>query len=211
MALSAVAVVSCNGFGMQKDYKYESTPLDPHIDMTTWEFITDGYLKDSLSIFKSAIEYAGLEDMYQQTEKVCTYLLINNTGMKNFIKSKGFDPDLASITDIDVELVTRLLQYHVISGEYHAYNMKLPVEPIYVKNNLEGEWGLMTIKVNKSSQNSIGHPISNGNIVVNETGSNFRSKRISSVTSNIMPTNGYVHIFNDFSRFSKNDHYSTAY
>lgn len=208
MFLSAIALVSCNGFGMQKDYKYESKPLDPHIPMNAWEFMQS---RTDLSKMVEAVKYTGMEEMYTQDSTYCTYLFINNEGISNFIKSKGFDPDMASITDVDAELVTRLLQYHVISGEYHAYDMKLPVEPIYVKNNLEGEWGLMTIKVNKSSQNSIGHPISNGNIVVNETGSNFRSKRISSVTSNIMPTNGCVHIFNDFSRFSKNDHYTSAY
>lgn len=214
LMLGVIMVTSCNGFGLQKDYKYESKPLDPHIDMTTWEFINEGYLKDSLTIFKEAIVYAGLEEMYQQTGNVYTYLLINNFGMNKFIVAKG----VTDIHHIEKEQVARMLQYHTIIGEYHAYNKKLPVEPIYVKTKLEDmehqDWGMMTIKVNKSSQNSIGqYPnISNGNIVINETGSNFKAKRISSVTSNIMPKNGFIHIFNDYSRFSTgNTSYVSAY
>lgn len=204
LMLGVIMVTSCNGFGLQKDYKYESKPLDPHINMTTWQFINEGYLKDSLTLFKEAIEYTGLEEMYEQKDSVFTYLLINDYGMRKFIIAKG----VTDIHHIDKEQVARMLKYHTIIGEYHAYNKKLPVEPIFVKNKLEDkdhqDWGLMTIKVNKSSQNSIGqYPnISNGNIVINETGSNAKAKRISTVTSNIMPTNGYIHIFNDYSRYS---------
>lgn len=201
LMLGVMLVTSCNGFGLQKNYKYESSPLDPHVDMNAWEFMQT---REDLSQMVEAVEYAEMEDLYTQSEAYFTYLFINNNGMANFIMAKG----VTDIHHVEKEQVQRMLQYHTIIGEYHAYDKKLPVEPIYVKNNLEGEWGLMTIKVNKSSQNSIGHPISNGNIVVNETGSNFKSKRISSVTSNIMPTNGCIHIFNDYSRFTTG---STSY
>lgn len=197
LMLGVMMVTSCNGFGLQKDYKYESAPLDPHVKMNAWEFM---HSREDLSKMVEAVEYAEIDSLYTQDKAYFTYLFINNDGIDKFILAKG----VTDIHHVEKEQVARMLQYHCIIGEYHAYDKKLPVEPIYVKNNLEGEWGLMTIKVNKSSQNSIGqYPnISNGNIVINETGSNFKAKRISSVTSNIMPTNGCIHIFNDYSRFS---------
>ncbi|MCM1501335.1 MAG: hypothetical protein NC115_01550 [Bacteroidales bacterium] len=200
-------LVACDGFGLQKNYKYRSKPLDPHVGMNALEYIQS---REDLSQMAKAIAYCSMEELYTQEQDYFTYLCINNEGMDNFVKSKGFEVG-ADITEVEVDAVSKMLQYHIVVGEYHAYGMKLPVEPVYVKNHLEGEWGLMTIKVNKSSQNSIGHPISNGNIVINEAGSNFSSKRISSVASNIMPVNGAIHIFNDFARFSKGVNYTPAY
>ena len=149
-----------------------------------------------------------MEEYYSQTDSCLTYLFLNNDAIANF---RNAHAQVDKIYYCDKEQVRRLLLYHIVVGEYHSLNMKLPVQPIYVKTLLDGEWGLMTLKVNKSSSNSIGSPIANGNIVANETSSNFRSKRISSVTSNIMPVNGVIHIFNDYSMFRKADTDVTPY
>ena len=204
-AFVLLAMTSCEGFKLQTDYHYTSQPLDPHVNMTAWEYMQS---RVDLSEMVDAVKYAEMEDYYSQTENVVTYLFINNDGMANFRESHA---QVQKIEYCDKEQVQRLLLYHMVLGEYHSMNKKLPVEPIYVKTFLEGEWGLMTIKVNKSSSNSIGSPIANGNIVCNETSSNFRSKRISSVTSNILPTNGVIHIFNDYSMFRKTSTDVTPY
>lgn len=196
---------SCGELELQKDYDYKGQALDPHVYMTAWEFMNSR--QDVFSIMKEAVEYAGMQEYYAQTDSLMTYLFINNTGMQAFITSRGG----LEIKHVDVELVRKFLQYHIIKGEYHAYHKKLPVEPIYVKTMLKGEPGLLTIKVNKSSTNSIGSPIANGNIVINETDSNFKSKRISSVTSNILPTNGVVHVFSDYAYYRKDANYVPAY
>ena len=39
--------------------------------------------------------------------------------------------------------------------------------------------------------------------MANEKGSNFNSRRSSSVSSNIMPTNGVIHIMNDYAMYRK--------
>lgn len=147
-----------------------------------------------------AVEFTGMQDYYTQTDRCITYLFLNNMAITNF---RNAHAQVDKISYCDVEDVTRLLLYHMIVGEYHSLNKKLPVEPIYVKTLLEGEWGLMTLKVNKSSSNSIGYPIANGNIVANDKGSNFNSRRSSSVASNIMPVNGVIHIMNDYAMFRK--------
>ena len=197
IAVFALALSACNGFTVQKDYKYESRPLDPHVGMNAWEFMQT---REDLSEMVEAVEYTGLQDLYTQEDRTLTYLFLNNTAMNNF---RNTHAQVISITACDKEEVTRLLQYHTIVGEYHSLNKKLPVQPIYVKTLLEGEWGLMTLKVNKSSANSIGYPIANGNIVANEKGSNFNSRQASSIASNIMPTNGVIHIMNDYAMFRK--------
>lgn len=204
-ALAAILLQSCSGFGLQKDYKYESHPLDPHIDMTAWEYMCS---REDLSEMVEAVEYTGMEEYYSQTDSCLTYLFLNNDAIANF---RNLHAQVDKISYCEVDEVKRLLQYHIVVGEYHSLNGKLPVEPIYVKTLLPGEWGLMTMKVNKSSSNSIGSPIANGNIVANETSSNFRSRRISSVTSNIMPVNGVIHIFNDFAMFRKTETDVTPY
>lgn len=201
----ALVYSSCEKLELQKDYDYKGQPLDPHVNMTAWEFMNSR--PDVFSIMKEAVEYAGMEEYYSQTDSLMTYLFVNDTGMQTFITSRGG----LEITHVDVEVVKNFLRYHMIRGEYYAYNKKLPVEPIYVKTMLKGEDGLLTIKVNKSSTNSVGSPIANGNIVVNETASNFRSKRISSVTSNIMPVNGVIHVFSDYAYYRKDANYTPAF
>lgn len=201
----AIMLSSCSGFGLQKDYKYESHTLDPHINMTAWEYMQS---REDLSEMVEAVQFTGMEEYYSQTDSTLTYLFLNNDAIANF---RNAHSQAGKISYCDKDQVTRLLLYHIVVGEYHSLDRKLPVQPIYVKTLLEGEWGLMTLKVNKSSSNSIGSPIANGNIVANDTASNFRAKRISSVTSNVMPLNGVVHIFNDYSMFRKTETDVTPY
>lgn len=203
--IALALLASCNGFKMQTDYHYVSGTLDPHVDMNAWEFMQS---REDLSEMVEAVAYAEMEDFYTQTGDVVTYLFLNNDAMASF---RNAHSQVEKIEYCEKEQVQRLLLYHMVLGEYHSMDGKLPVQPIYVKTFLDGEWGLMTMKVNKSSSNSIGSPIANGNIVANETSSNFRSKRISSVTSNIIPTNGYIHIFNDYSMFRKTSTDVTPY
>ena len=191
----------CDKLDLQKSYDYEGEALDPHINMTTWAYMQSR--PDVFSLMSEAINYAGMKSYYEQMDTKYTYLLINNTGMTAFITKYGF----SSINNIDVEKVKKLLLYHIIEGEYHAYDKKLPVEPIYVKTLLAGEDGLLTIKVNKSSANSVGSPITNGNILVNLRPSNFLSASISSVTSNIMPLNGAIHVFSGFAYYKRDANY----
>lgn len=197
MALLLTVLVSCQDFKMQTDYKYTSSPLNPHIEMNAWEYMQS---REDLSEMVEAVEFTGMQDYYTQTDRCITYLFLNNMAITNF---RNAHAQVDKISYCDVEDVTRLLLYHMIVGEYHSLNKKLPVEPIYVKTLLEGEWGLMTLKVNKSSSNSIGYPIANGNIVANDKGSNFNSRSSSSVASNIMPVNGVIHIMNDCAMFRK--------
>lgn len=195
----------CKKLPLQKSYDYGGQALDAHVNMTAWAYMNSR--PDVFSTMIAAVNYAGMSAQYEQTDAKYTYLFINNTGMTAFMNKYGF----SAITQIDVEKVKKLLQYHIIVGEYHAYDKKLPVEPIYVKTLLPGEDGLLTIKVNKSSANSVGSPITNGNILINLRPSNFLSGSISSVTSNILPTNGAIHVFPGFAFYRRDANYTPVF
>ncbi|RZM11438.1 MAG: hypothetical protein EOO88_46875, partial [Pedobacter sp.] len=192
---------SCEKLPLQKSYDFEGQAVDTRVNMTAWDFMNSR--PDVFSMMTEAVTYAQMESYYQQMDVKYTYLFINNTGMAAYIARNG----VIAITAIDVRLVKKMLMYHIIEGEYHAYDKKLPVEPIYVKTLLTGEEGLLTIKVNKSAAGSIGAPIANGNIVLNLLNSNFLSQASSSVTSNLMPLNGVIHVFPNVAYYRRDANY----
>ena len=200
-----LSFAGCKKLPLQKSYDYEGTALDPHINMTAWAYMQSR--PDVFSLMKEAVDYAGMSSYYDQKDAKYTYLFINNTGMNAFLVKYG----TIAIQGVDVEKVRKMLLYHIIEGEYHAYDKKLPIEPIYVKTMLPGEDGLLTIKVNKSSASSIGSPIANGNIVLNLRPSNFVSTTSSSVTSNILPINGAIHVFPNIAAYKRDANYVTAF
>ena len=105
--------------------------------------------------------------------------------------------DAASITDCDKEKVANMLLYHIVDGEYSSYG-QLQVEPMFVLTMLKGENGLMTMSVWKNPWQA-----AVGKILVNQTGSNGKSPQRQAKTSNILPTNGVIHIFENYCKYSK--------
>lgn len=99
---------------LQKNYDYESSVLDPHVNMTAWEYINSR--PDIFSTYIEAIEYTGMKDYFTQTDTEYTFLALNNTAMKNFMADRF--PGISSISDCDMESVKKLLQYHIIEGSY---------------------------------------------------------------------------------------------
>jgi uncharacterized surface protein with fasciclin (FAS1) repeats len=195
----------CKKLPLQKNYEFSGEAVDPHVNMTAWAFMQSR--PDVFSLMTDAVKYADMVSFYEQMDVKYTYLFINNTGMAAFIAKYG----VLTVQNIDVEKVKKMLRYHIIQGEYHSYDKKLPVEPIYVKTLLTGEDGLLTIKVNKSAAGSIGSPIANGNIVLNLLNSNFLSVSSSSVTSNLMPLNGVIHVFPSVAYYRRDANYASAF
>lgn len=71
MALLLTVLVSCQDFKMQTDYKYTSSPLNPHIEMNAWEYMQS---REDLSEMVEAVEFTGMQDYYTQTDRCITYL-----------------------------------------------------------------------------------------------------------------------------------------
>lgn len=195
----------CEKLPLQKSYDFEGQAVDTRVNMNAWDYMNSR--PDVFSMMTEAVTYAEMESFYQQMDTKYTYLFIDNTGMAAYLVRNG----VIAINNIDVNRVKKMLMYHIIEGEYHAYDKKLPVEPIYVKTLLTGEDGLLTIKVNKSAAGSIGAPIANGNIVINLLNSNFLSVSSSSVTSNLMPLNGVIHVFPKVAYYRRDETYLPAF
>ena len=102
--LSVIALAGCD-LELQKNYDYEASIDDPHVNVTAWEYFQDH--QDVFSEFTTAIEYTGLKDYYTQTENKYTYLALNNTAMQSY-RENAF-PGIASITDCDKETVKNML------------------------------------------------------------------------------------------------------
>lgn len=193
--MAAMVVVSLlfSGCSLQTDYDFKPEVLDPKVNTTAWEFFKTR--PDVFSGLVDAIQYAGLEDFYKQNQVKYTFLALNNTAINTFITNTN--PAAISITQIDREVVKKMLQYHIVKGEYSAYG-QLPVEPIFVLTNLPGEEGLMTILVRKSPWQDDA-----GKVIINDTGSNGNSPSRSAVTSNITPTNGVIHVMSNYCYYKR--------
>ncbi|MDE6046549.1 MAG: hypothetical protein K2G10_04555, partial [Alistipes sp.] len=82
-------------------------------------------------------------------------------------------------------------------GEYTTYGF-LPVEPIFVLTLRRGEQGPMTMLARKNPWMADA-----GKVVVNDTGSNGSSPMRLAVSSNILATNGAVHVFDNYCYYKK--------
>ncbi len=182
---------SCD-LALQKDHDYHPETLEPHVDMTAWE-----YLNTRTDIFSSlieALEFTGLDEYYKQNDHLYTFLALTNTAMKTYMNNAA--PGVTELEELNepqqADLV-KTLKYHIVDGEYSSYG-QLPVEPIFVITLLSGkESGLMTMLVRKNPWQADA-----GKIIINDAGSNGNSPMRSAVSSNIMPTNGVVHVFNNY-------------
>lgn len=191
--LALVTLTACGDLELQENYDYDSSVADPHINMTAWEFFQSR--QDIFSELTKAIEYTELKDYYTQTETLYTFLALNNDAIRSYME-KNF-PGIENITDCDKAAVKNLLLYHIIDGEYSSYG-QLPVEPQFVITLLQGEEGLMTMCVRKNPwQGAVGQ------IVINNTGSNGKSPMRTARTSNIMPVNGVIHVFDKYCYYQK--------
>ena len=107
------------------------------------------------------------------------------------------DQNHSSLTECPVESVRNLLRYHIVDGFYSGYG-ELPVEAIFVLTLRRGEEGLMTMLTRKNPWMADA-----GAIIVNDTGTNGNSPMRKAISSNIMPTNGVVHVFDSYCYYKK--------
>ena len=191
LLLAVALTAACGDMKLQTDADYDGSVLDPHIPMTAWEYFETR--SDIFSEFMAAIEYAGMKEYYTQTGHEYTFLALTNTAVKNFIS----DQNHSSLTECPVEAVRNLLRYHIVDGFYSGYG-ELPVEAIFVLTLRRGEEGLMTMLTRKNPWMADA-----GAIIVNDTGTNGSSPMRTAISSNIMPTNGVVHVFDSYCYYKK--------
>src|SRR5690606_16771132 len=89
IALAGVITSSCSMFGLdvQKDYKYEATTLDPHINISAKEYLLSrgkDPVRANDTIFKwmqLGLEYAGIDiEEYEKSGR--TFVFLNNNAIR---------------------------------------------------------------------------------------------------------------------------------
>lgn len=193
LGVLTISLHSCD-MPLQTQYDYEASVADPHTYNTAWEFINSR--PELFSIMIDALEITGLKSYYEQTESQYTFLALTNTAMESFMRNT--DPRTNNIGDYHIDDLTDLLKYHIIEGRYSSHYNELQVEPMFVPTLLKGEKGLMTMLVRKSPW-----PGLVGTLVVNDAGSNGNSPYRGARTSNIIPINGVIHVFDNYCYYQK--------
>jgi len=190
-ALCVTLLPSCD-MPLQTHYDYEESVIDPHTNSTAWEYIQTR--PDLFSLLIEALEYTGLKRYYQQNDSLYTFLALTNEAMQSYINYTP--PRQNDLTKIDIEVITNMLKYHIIQGRYSAYYNELPVNPMFVPTLLKNESGLLTLVVRKSPW-----PGLVGQVAVNDAQSNGSSPYRTARTSNIITTNGVIHVFDHYSYY----------
>ncbi len=197
-------LVGC--WDIQGSYDYTPINTDPRLKMTVWEFIESR--QDTFSYMKQAIEYVdanypGFKDLYTQTGQGLkyTYMLLSDLGFTSTSTSTSADAGpgvfknlgIASnqITDIDPAVLREILLYHIAEGAYHCLDVSGSVlfEPVFILPLWKDPNSVMTIAVDdsKSSRTNFSRILANKNA----GSSSYRR----AVTSNLIATNGVIHVF----------------
>jgi uncharacterized surface protein with fasciclin (FAS1) repeats len=182
--LCLAALPGC--LGLQEDYEYEPDNIDNHLYMTAWEFIESR--PDIFSQLKRAIAHSGIDrSVYMQAEKKYTWLLLNNSafaGAGGLLANNG----AADVEDMDRETLRNILLYHTVDGYYHGLGT-LSFDAIHVITLWRDPMAIMTLKLSNSPDIE-----AYSRLVVNDTAGS--SATVTAETSNLLASNGAVHIVN---------------
>ena len=181
-------------WGIQDSYDYKPANVDPHLYMNVWEFIET---RDTLSLMQEAIEHVendfpGFKELYTQKEGKYTYMLLNNNAFQGKSSSIFTTFGVKNETEIDTKKLRDVLLYHIVQGNYHSLSVEgsLNFNPINVVTLLESQDAIMTLRINDNiSRTNYSRLLANDNLGASPTRT--------AATSNLLATNGVVHIFSN--------------
>ena len=198
------------GLDVQEDYNRDPHTLDPHINITAWEFIKKrANAGDKLfERMMAGIVYSEIDtNEYMKPNR--TFLVLNKDAVSKtstgtwqsfLVNNKA----ASSWTSYSKEFVKNYLLYLIIDGVYDHYTLP-PTASVKVQTlSPKGYWSALPTGVTLA--NFVANPEStlylrvsngpNGNtqdypIVVNDNSNNVR-------TSDILATNGTIHVVDKF-------------
>lgn len=180
----ALAICSCSKLPLQKQFKYNPEPLDPHQGVSCWQFICEN---EDLATMKNAIELCGLSDYYSTKESLYTYLLLDETAFNSHILTKY---EASSPAEIDPETLRDILLFHIIKGSYSSYYGTISYDPEHVITLWKSQDAVMTIKLLDTSS-SHSQRQQDRVTLMDQCGS---STVVSATASDLLMTNGPAHI-----------------
>lgn len=196
IVIAPLMFISCEAFGLDLQESYDYDPdagmYDNHMNMTVWEFINAR--QDLFPLMKEAIEYAEMQDMYNEAD--ATYVLLadkafNSTTASDLsyfqtyklIDDEGAEYAPISMTQYPKEVVKEFLLYHIVKGKYTWSN--LPPSSTWYNTYAQADTAKMNMYIIKDR---------NPNIVFNNFGGHYKSA-VKPRTSNLLSNSGaYVHV-----------------
>ena len=140
IALKIMSLKACKKMQLQKSFDFDENdhpPVHQPFDVTIWEFVST---HEEFTMLSEAIQKAGLEDVYSGGENDKTVLLLRNEALSAFLADYGY----ATISDVPVDVLQRLLQYHVITTRFTQID--LPVQEFVTMQTLiDGDDGRINI------------------------------------------------------------------
>ncbi|VBB48563.1 conserved exported hypothetical protein [uncultured Paludibacter sp.] len=159
---------------IQDDFKYQSSPTNANLGKTCWGFIQER--TDIMSMMQDAINRAQMQSYYSE-DKGYTYILPRNNAWTKYLKSKSY----TAISDIPVAELQNILKYHLVKAKVNFS------DPVLITSN-----------------NPIAYDTESGSIMYLSHNTNFQGlinqntkKSWTIITSNLVPTNGVIHVVDD--------------
>jgi hypothetical protein len=179
----AAAVASCSKLPLQQSHKYAPTSLDRRQGVDCWSYIQSA---SDLATMKEAIEKCGMQDYYSQSDRKCTYLLLDETAFFTYILPSL---EVGDIGEAPVDKLKDILLFHIIKGEYDSYNGAVGYDPVYVLTMWQDVNAVMTIKLDDSVSKS--NRQQDRLTLMEQCG---RSTAVKATSSDLLMTNGPAHI-----------------
>jgi len=167
-------MISCE---IQDDFSYKTsiTPEDPLFDGTAWKFIQNNAKEGEYKLLEEAIKLTNLQSLYEQNDNR-TFVLPLDAAFNKYLKDNNF----SSLSEVDVNVLSELLKYNIVKGEYNSS------VPTYFEKDIQFEF-----ETEASGKNIFFSHDSNYRININK-GKNI-GPSVEVYLSNIVPTNGVIH------------------
>lgn len=170
-------ILSSCSLKLQKDEPYKGVALDPHENMTAWEFLQSR--PDLFASMSDALVLCGVDQYYKQTSTKYTFLPFVEEAIKPNLDAVKADPSL-------IPALKDTLMFHIIKDEYHGYGT-LDYSVKYVETLLGGDDVMsMTLYKNQGAELDIDRVQ-----LMTDCGS---SSIVYSIGCNHLCTNGPVHV-----------------
>lgn len=115
LCLGVIAFVSIILFSCKKDYTIGGSVHDPHVNMTTYDYLKTNHLFDTIVLL---IDKTGLKE---EVNASGTFFAITNYALDNYIDKKR---DVARLTDPNVKFDYDSLDINALKDSLRAYMFK---------------------------------------------------------------------------------------
>lgn len=163
---------------IQENFEYESSNSTGELGVSALSYFQN---EESFSMLSSAIELAGLSELYERSEG-STYIAPTNAAFEAYLESNSY----ASLEEIPVPILKNVLKYHIVKDEV------LFTDPDLFESNFP-----IAYSTESGQTLFLSHNPSFVGLVNQGT-----SKQWEISTSNLEPTNGVIHIVNSIVYFS---------